>query len=159
MGRFRPSKIVMRPLACDRSRAWISLRLDGELSRFEHVLLGAHLAVCRDCRHFANDVEWQTRSIREAALEPLARPITIPSTRSWRRPALGVSTAAVAASIAALAIGLRGPSTARPQAPAPRAVPAASIQAVGDTSGVRRGGLSTAEQSVGTLRGDPNAGS
>jgi hypothetical protein len=150
----------MRPLACDRSRAWISLRLDGELSKFEHVLLGAHLAVCRDCRRFASDVEWQTKGIRGAPLERLTRPITIPSTRSWRRPALGVSTAAVAASIAALAIGLRGPSTARPQAPAPRALPAASIQGTaGDTSGVRRGGLSTAEQAVGTLRGDPNASS
>ena len=62
----------MRPLACDRSRAWISLRLDGELSKFEHVLLGAHMAMCRDCRRFADDVEWQTQAIRSAGLEPLA---------------------------------------------------------------------------------------
>ncbi len=146
----------MRPLACDRSRGWISLRLDGELSRFEHLLLGAHLAACRECRGFASDVEWQTRSIREAALEPVARPVTIPAARSWMRPALGVSTAAVAASIAALAIGLRGPSNSRPSPPEPRATPAASIQGLnGDTIGVRQGGLTPAEQSGGMLRGDP----
>jgi hypothetical protein len=139
----------MRPLACDRSRGWISLRLDDELSKFEHLLLGAHLAVCRDCRRFAADVDWQTQSLRAVALEPLTRPITIPSTRSWRRPALGVSTAAVAASIAALAIGLRGPSTQRP-APPPHL-----SQAAGE---VHRGGPSIADQSdVNTLRGESNA--
>src|SRR5262245_45290056 len=100
----------MRPLACDRSRAWISLRLDDELSRFEHVLLGAHLALCRDCRRFADDVAWQTQAIRSVSLEPLSFPVTIPSRRPWRWPALGVSTGAVAASIFALAIGLRGAS-------------------------------------------------
>ena len=106
----------MRPLACDRSRAWISLRLDDELSKFEHVLLGAHMAMCRDCRQFAQHVEWQTKAIRSAGLEPLTQPVTIPSQRGWRWPALGISTAAVAASVAALAIGLRGPSPT--QAPA-----------------------------------------
>src|SRR5437660_171036 len=109
----------MRPLVCDRSRAWISLRLDDELSRFEHVLLGAHLAVCRDCRRFAADVEWQTECVRAAALAPLPGPVTIPAARSWRRPALGASAAAVAASIAALAVGVHGPSPQHPTVPAP----------------------------------------
>jgi hypothetical protein len=147
----------MRPLACDRSRAWISLRLDGELSRFEHLLLGAHLTVCRDCRRFADDVEWQTKSIRGAALEPLARPITIPSTRSWRRPALGVSTAAVAASIAALAIGLRGPSPSGPASPIPHArqVPAGVLRAT-QSERVHDDAMSTHTQ-AGSLRGDPSA--
>jgi predicted anti-sigma-YlaC factor YlaD len=145
----------MRPRACDRSRSWISLRLDGELSRFEHVLLGAHLTVCRDCRHFASDVEWQTRSIREAALERLARPITIPTARSWRRPALGVSTAAIAASIVALAIGLRVPSTHGPSSPVPHArhVPAGVVRAQ-QTETLRDGALTTHTQ-AGALRGDP----
>ena len=35
-------------------------------------------------------------------------PVTIPSPRTWRWPALGISTGAVAASIFALAVGLRG---------------------------------------------------
>jgi hypothetical protein len=148
----------MRPLACDRSRSWISLRLDDELSKFEHLLLGAHLAVCRDCRRFADDVEWQTQSVRAVPLEPVTRPVTIPAARSWRRPALGVSTAAVAASIAAFAIGLHGPSTPRQPSPAPRVTRAATGLG-GEASGVRRGGLSTADQSVGTFRGERSASS
>ena len=72
----------MRPLACDRSRAWISLRLDDELSRFEHVLLGAHLALCRDCRGFAEDVSWQTHALRAAPMETLSARVTIPSPRT-----------------------------------------------------------------------------
>jgi hypothetical protein len=107
----------MRPLACDRSRAWISLRLDDELSRFEHVLLGAHLALCRDCRRFAEDVAWQTQVVRGAPLEELSFPVAIPSPRPWRWPALGISTGAVVASIFALTIGLRGAAPQRPSTP------------------------------------------
>jgi len=139
---------MMRPLACDRSRAWISLRLDGELSKFEHVLLGAHMAMCRDCRRFADDVEWQTQAIRSAGLEPLAYPIAIPSRRGWRWPAVGVSTAAVAASLAALAIGLRGP--AQPQHPAPTARVAQS----GDTVGPRNNAAQNMAGNVPTLAQD-----
>ena len=138
----------MRPLACDRSRAWISLRLDDELSRFEHVLLGAHMAMCRDCRRFADDVDWQTQAIRSAGFERLTSPVTVPTRHGWRWPALGVSTAAVAASLAALAIGLRGPSTPQPSPPAPR--PAK----IGDTLGVQnRSTIPTQGEAVGPVRG------
>ena len=144
---------MMRPLACDRSRAWISLRLDGELSKFEHILLGAHMAMCRDCRRFADDVEWQTQAIRSAALEPLDHPIAIPPRRGWRWPAVGVSTAAVAASLAALAIGLRGPSQPQPSTPNHR------VAQSGDTQGVRSlnaqnmaGSVLTLAQDVGQQR-------
>jgi hypothetical protein len=134
----------------------VSLRTDDELSKFEHVLLGAHLAVCRDCRRFADDVRWQTESIRSTPLERMSHSVTIPTRHSWRRPALGVSTAAVAASILALAIGLRGPSTTHAPAQSPqvnRATPALSEP--GDTNGLHRGSLSTSDQNVGTFRGDP----
>jgi hypothetical protein len=147
----------MRPLACDRSRAWISLRLDDELSKFEHVLLGAHMAMCRDCRQFADHVEWQTKAIRSAGLEPLTQPVTIPARRSWRWPAVGVSTAAVAGSVAALAIGLRAPTPQeQPAAPFPR------VPSNGEMLGVKNPVVkSMADQSaaqsaagVGALRGD-----
>jgi hypothetical protein len=130
--------------------------MDDELSRFEHVLLGAHMAVCRDCRRFADDVRWQTESIRGAPLERMSHSVTIPARHSWRRPALGVSTAAVAAAILALAVGLRGPSPAHAPAQAPRidrVVPVLSDP--GDTRGLPRGGLATSDQNVATLRGDP----
>jgi hypothetical protein len=144
----------MRPLACDRSRAWISLRLDDELSRFEHVLLGAHLALCRDCRRFAEDVSWQTQVVRGAPLEELSFPVSIPSPRPWRWPALGISTGAVAASIFALAIGLRGASPQPPSSPlstirpAERADRIVNLQATDDRI-VHLGAESIA------LRGDP----
>jgi len=35
-----------RSATCDRARAWISLRSDGELSEFECALLDAHLGRC-----------------------------------------------------------------------------------------------------------------
>ncbi len=143
----------MRPLACDRSRAWISLRLDDELSKFEHVLLGAHLALCSDCRRFADDVAWQAEAMRGAALERPSRPVTIPSRRAWRWPAVGISTGAVAASILALAVGLRG-HTQQPSSPLSTPRPAERADRLGSLQSadvrlvrLRLGGAA--------LRGDP----
>ena len=131
--------------------------MDDELSRFEHVLLGAHLAVCSDCRSFAGDVRWQTETLRAAPLERLSRRLTLPATRSWRRPALGVSTvAAVAASIVALAVGLRAPSTQTDSGtPRARAVPAGVIRATQTELAHDPSVMARTEQN-GSLRGDPN---
>jgi hypothetical protein len=132
--------------------------MDDELSRFEHVLLGAHLAVCRDCRRFAEDVRWQTETLRAAPLEHLSRRLTLPAARSWRRPALGVSTvAAVAASIVALAVGLRAPSTQTDSGSAPhaRAVPAGVIRAT-QTELAHDPSIMARTEQNGSLRGDPN---
>jgi len=134
----------------------VSLRVDDELSTFENVLLTAHMAVCRDCRRFADDVRWQTEALRGAPRERLSRSVTIPARHSWRRPALGVSTAAVAASIVALAVGLRGPSSSHTPSPTlniERTTP--TMGAPGDTNGLPRGSLATPDQNVGTVRGDP----
>jgi negative regulator of sigma E activity len=130
--------------------------MDDELSRFEHVLLGAHLAVCRDCRRFADDVRWQTETIRAAPLEPLSRRMTLPARRSWRRPALGVSTvAAVAASVAALAVGLHAPSqTQSDSVPRAREVPAGVVRAT-QTELARDPAFMSRTQN-GSLRGDPH---
>lgn len=130
--------------------------MDGELSTFEHVLLGAHLAVCRDCRRFSEDVRWQTESLRAAPLERLSRSVSLPARHSWRRPALGVSTAAVAASIVALLVGLRGPSTTHAPVQTSRSdrnIPALSQP--GESNGLPRVGASSFDQSAAALRGDP----
>jgi hypothetical protein len=124
--------------------------MDGELSKFEHVLLGAHMAMCRNCRGFAEDVEWQTNAIRSAGLIPLTQPVTIPARRGWRWPAVGVSTAAIAASLAALAIGLRGPSTPQPQ----HSVSIPRVAQRGDTQGVRNLSAQTMAGNVLTLAED-----
>jgi predicted anti-sigma-YlaC factor YlaD len=85
---------------CERIREWISLELDGELSRIERALVDRHLAVCGDCTAFAAEVRGFTHALREESLEPLARPIQLPSrTRVSVRP-LQVSAAAAVALIA-----------------------------------------------------------
>src|SRR5262249_53847164 len=117
-------------------------------SRFEHVLLGAHMAMCRDCRRFAEDVEWQTHAIRNAGLMPLTYPVSLPARHSWRWPALGISTAAVAASLAALAIGLHGPSQTPRPTPAPRPIQRSDTLGVQNLSTIPSSG-----DSVGFLRG------
>ena len=110
----------MRPVLCDRSREWISLRTDGEISQFEHVLLRSHLLVCGDCRRFSHDVDWQAGVLRRAPLEPLGRAVTIPR-RTWSRRMIEIGTAATAAAAAAvaLAVGIGGshgaPSVPQPQ--------------------------------------------
>ena len=37
---------------CERSREWISLRLDGELSELAEKMLESHLARCAGCQEF-----------------------------------------------------------------------------------------------------------
>jgi hypothetical protein len=132
--------------------------VDDELSSFEHILLDAHLAVCPACRRFADDVRWQTDSLRAAAAEPLSRSLTVPARHSWRRTMLGVSTAAVAAaaSVIALAVGLRGPSHSPAQSPRLGRADT-TLSSTGETSGLPRPGLLNVDQNAGTLRGAPHA--
>ena len=58
------------PHSCDRARAWVSLRLDGELSELEGFMLESHLARCEACRAFAADTVGFTTALRTAPLEP-----------------------------------------------------------------------------------------
>ena len=59
----------VRPLQCERARAWVSLWADGELSELESALLDTHLAGCGECRSFARDAEELTVVLRGARLE------------------------------------------------------------------------------------------
>ena len=45
--RFVPGHSVL----CERSREWISLRLDGELSELAEKMLESHLARCAACHY------------------------------------------------------------------------------------------------------------
>lgn len=89
------------PHNCDRARAWVSLKLDGELSELEGFMLGSHLARCETCRAFAADAVGLTTALRTASLEPLERPVTLPAGhRSMRRVVqFGAAAALVAASV------------------------------------------------------------
>jgi predicted anti-sigma-YlaC factor YlaD len=88
--------------ACDRARQWATADLDGELSRFEHVLLSAHLADCPSCREFSAAIGGFTEMLRTAPPEALERPIEIGRLR--RR--LGLRLAPAVAAMAVTVFGL-----------------------------------------------------
>jgi predicted anti-sigma-YlaC factor YlaD len=88
--------------ACDRARQWATADVDGELSRFEHVLLSAHLADCPSCREFNAAIRGFTDMLRAAPPEALERPIEI---RRIRRR-LPVRLAPAVAAMAVTVVGL-----------------------------------------------------
>ncbi|HEU5064508.1 MAG TPA: zf-HC2 domain-containing protein [Gaiellaceae bacterium] len=89
--------------ACDRARQWATAEVDGELSRFEIVLLRAHLDACPSCREFHVAVGGITRTLRATPLERLERAIEVRRLR-WRiRSRLAPAAAAMA--VAAVVLG------------------------------------------------------
>ena len=90
---------------CERAREYASLALDGELSQFEHALLRAHLEQCAGCRSYNGGLVATTERLRNAPLERLERPITLPSRQrvSFRNVQAGL-----AAALVVTAIGLGG---------------------------------------------------
>jgi predicted anti-sigma-YlaC factor YlaD len=88
--------------ACDRARQWATADLDGELSRFEHVLLSAHLADCPSCREFTAAIGGFTEMLRTAPPEHLERTIEIGRLR--RR--IGLRLAPAVAAMAVTVVGL-----------------------------------------------------
>jgi predicted anti-sigma-YlaC factor YlaD len=88
--------------ACDRARQWATADVDGELSKFEHVLLSAHLAECPACREFDASIRGFTELLRTAPAEALERPIEI----SRRRRRITVRLAPAVAAMAVTVVGL-----------------------------------------------------
>ncbi len=89
---------------CSRACEWISLRLDGQLSDFERMLLEAHLSRCPDCRAFAQSAAGLTGLLRAAPLEECTLSFEAPRRHGIR--AHGLRAVSVAA--AAAAVGLSG---------------------------------------------------
>jgi predicted anti-sigma-YlaC factor YlaD len=86
-----------RAMLCDRTREWVALRLDGELSEFENAIMRPHLERCASCRAFADDVAAIAREIRSTPYEPLPRPISVSAPRRFGFPLRHVQVAAAAA--------------------------------------------------------------
>ena len=108
---------------CERTRAWASLELDGELSELEGVLFHEHVRGCEDCAAVVDD-------LRRIAAVVRATPLAEPSRRGFEFPARAVQPrtrplavrALVAAAVIALAagLGLLGNSLGNsPRAPQP----------------------------------------
>ena len=89
--------------ACDRARQWATAEVDGELSRFEIVLLRAHLDACPSCREFHAAVGGITDTLRATPLERLERAIEVKRLRRRLRSRLAPAAAAMA--VAAVVLG------------------------------------------------------
>ena len=93
------------PPLCDRARSWAAVAPDGELSELEGTLLRSHLARCGSCSRFASDVAAIADALRAASLEPLSRPLTIP-TWQRRRALARLRTIGSAAAVGVMALGI-----------------------------------------------------
>jgi anti-sigma factor RsiW len=110
-----------RPVACERTAQFASLAIDGELSRFERILLARHLRACATCAEQAAAIAAITERLRAAPLEPIPAPIVV--TRPHRRAGWFVSSAVAAAAVALVAVWLGISSVGPAQAPGPEIVP------------------------------------
>jgi predicted anti-sigma-YlaC factor YlaD len=110
------------PADCVRARQQLSLRVDSELSEFEHVLLDAHLGRCDDCRAFEQGVTGFTEALRAVPAETPAISFQPPRRRAPLEVLLANSLRAgsAAAAIAVIAISsliaLNGSTSAVPAA-------------------------------------------
>lgn len=108
---------------CERTRAWASLELDGELSELEGVLFYEHVRSCEECAAAVEDLRQIAAIVRTTPLaEPSRRGFEFPAraVRPAVRP-LAVRVLAAAAVIAlAAGLGLLGNSLGgSPRAPEP----------------------------------------
>jgi predicted anti-sigma-YlaC factor YlaD len=86
---------------CARAREWASLRIDGELSELERLLLRRHLSRCEACRTFAESVRAAALLIRSTPQETPSKALA-PAAPAVGKRRLRYRLAAVAV---ALAIG------------------------------------------------------
>jgi predicted anti-sigma-YlaC factor YlaD len=68
-----------RTTACERAAQWVSLDLDGELSRLESAALARHLRRCESCRASSAELGAITSLLREAPPVEPARAIVVPA--------------------------------------------------------------------------------
>ena len=108
---------------CARASEWVSLRLDGQLSEFEELLLEAHLDRCPDCKAFAANVAGLTNVLRATSLEQPS--VTFEAPRRTRARAVGLRAVSAAAAVAV--VGLSGIVSLQLSASRPR--PGASAAA------------------------------
>src|SRR6478752_5705015 len=89
-----------QPHTCDRARAWVSLRLDDEISELEDALLTAHLKRCEACREFEQSVRGSVLTLRAQPLERIGNPVIVSGRRRlYVRPAAVARVAAVVAAV------------------------------------------------------------
>ncbi len=100
----------VRAMECERTRQWVSVALDSELSQFERALVKNHVARCADCRSFQRSVTAVTAVVRSSPSERMSRDLYLPARRrvAWGSPTavarLGSAAAAVMVSLISLGL-------------------------------------------------------
>jgi predicted anti-sigma-YlaC factor YlaD len=116
------------PHACDRARAWISLRLDDEISELEEALLDAHLSRCAACADYEASVRGVVLALRERPLERMEQPVAVAGRRrAFLRPAAVAPVAAVLAAVVGVTTVLSTQATKGPTAHGSGQLPVASV--------------------------------
>lgn len=109
--------------SCARAREWVSLRLDGELSELERLMLERHLARCEPCRAFAAGTAATAGMLRAAERERPRRPV-VPDVRPRRRRArYGLAAAAAALVMVGAGVGTLVASLRDDSSPGERPAP------------------------------------
>jgi putative zinc finger protein len=116
----------LQPRNCERARAWVSLRLDDEISELEERLLQAHLSRCASCQAFEASVHGAVLVLRAEPLEQIDHPVVVSGRRRLpvRRGAVA-SVAAVAAAFVGVTTVLSTTALKSPSSHAPAPIPAA----------------------------------
>ncbi len=119
----------MQPHNCDRARAWVSMRLDDEISELEEALLDTHLRGCPACREFEGSVRSAVVVLRTQPLERIEHPVVISGRRrlNMRLGAVASAAAAVAAIVGVTTV-LSTQASKRPTTPLPAPIPATDVR-------------------------------
>ena len=124
-----------QPANCERSRAWVSMRLDGELSELEAALLGAHLRTCVACQEYEESIRGAVLALRSQPLEQVGHALAVPGRRrvSVRPVALARVAAAAAAVVGLTAVLSIEPANRSTTPRAPLAVKSTAAAAAADS--------------------------
>ena len=133
----------VRPMECERTRQWISVSLDSELSQFERTLVRGHVARCAACRTFEERATAVTAAVRRAPAEIMSSRIYLPARRrlAWRTAGVARVGSVAAVVVSAISMGLVLAPENRPLA-GEHALVAASLKQPAGTNdlvvGIRR---------------------
>jgi predicted anti-sigma-YlaC factor YlaD len=134
--------MVPRPASCEQAAQFVSLDLDGELSRFERAMLQRHLARCPRCAEEARRTASLTELLRSVPPEQMSMPVEVSRRRRSRLAVLqgvaGVAVVAIAGAWLGLSIADR--ETNRPVARIQSQVPTAKVGASDDRFDWQAGG-------------------
>jgi predicted anti-sigma-YlaC factor YlaD len=101
-------------VVCERTRTYVSLEVDGELSEFESGFLATHILRCSECREYRAQVRAVAKHMRETPQAVPARSVQLPDRRASRRASLLARYQVGAA--AALAVAVVGTASLATQA-------------------------------------------